>query len=213
MTKCIPLNPFAARFTHIIRTLRDGVQRRCNQDRTPKLLITLICLYLSRMTDRFASILARAGTQTPPTKPRVRKPADPTAEPPPERERLPHQFAWLVRFVPATDTQPCTAANARHDIQCLLADAEFQALIETTPALGRVLRPLYHMLGLHLPEALRRPRTKRRAKDPTEPPKPKKPRRLTPPRPSPFPEPRRIPTRWEQQAAFYAMFGDPKIFT
>jgi hypothetical protein len=54
---------------------------------------------------------------------------------------LPRRFGWLVQQVPQ-------AAPFGSQLQHLLTDPEMAAVLANTPRLGRVLRPLCHMLGV-----------------------------------------------------------------
>ena len=49
------------------------------------------------------------------------------------------------------------AAGCGSQLQFLLTDPEFAALIAAAPQMGRVLRPLCRMLGVELPPLLARP--------------------------------------------------------
>ncbi|WP_286838520.1 hypothetical protein [Acidiphilium sp. 34-64-41] len=92
-------------------------------------------------------------------KPAAAKPAKPPPNwpaayfpgPPPT---LPRSFGWVRRVVPH-----CNTNSYISQIEHLLTLAETTELIATHPATARALRPLCHMLGIRLPDYLKRPRT------------------------------------------------------
>ncbi|WP_460254107.1 hypothetical protein [Acidiphilium sp. MT5] len=120
---------------------------------------------------------------------------------------MPRHHAWLLRLVPATETEANICVTHRHAITQFLADPAMRAAIDQNPALHPLLRALCRMLGIprptHLPAPTRNPTT--------TPPRPRKPRRNHPPRPSPFPTPPPKPTPWDQRQAFHAWFGPPRL--
>jgi hypothetical protein len=214
----IPCPAFTAltdRFAAAIRGLRDSVSARLNETRVPAPLRTLIRARLSALILRFTAIVARA--QQPPANPRpprIRdRTQDPTRAAPPgdslPRDSLPRDHAWLLRMVPATTNSVNAAAYGRAEIQTLLADPAMRALIAATPAAGRLLRPLCHMLGLPVPPELRLPKRPRRPRVTTAPHPPRQPRRQHPPRPSPYPVPPRPPSAYDMKFAYLQMFGGP----
>ncbi|MEE3504216.1 hypothetical protein [Acidiphilium acidophilum] len=226
------------RFAAIIRGLRNDVCVRGFQTGLNQLLLALISTRLTRIIERFATIVSRdRATPTQPTQPPARKP-----RPTPEREpapglaplRLPYHFAWLLRLVPPTITQGNAAVNGRIGIQSLLDDPELLALIARNRAAGRLLRPLCHMLGIQPPPLLRRPKPPRSPEPtspdppaPAEPPRHRSPRaaprpspfpsrpRPSPfpsrPRPSPFPSRPRTPPAWDQHLALHQILA-PRDF-
>ena len=130
-------------------------------------LILLICTRLRRLAARFAALAARvrAGTlrsRAPARRGRVPPGIPSGLSPPPPR--LPNDFAWLVRLVGRE------AAGCGSQLQFLLTDPEFAALIAAAPQMGRLLRPLCRMLGVDLPSLLARP--SRRAASPGHAPAP-----------------------------------------
>ena len=64
--------------------------------------------------------------------------------------RLPTRFAWLRQFIQVT-VQP------RSSIEDFMASPDCHAMLEAAPQLGRVLRPLCHMLGIPRPAVLTPP--------------------------------------------------------
>ena len=86
---------------------------------------------------------------------RVRRspPKDRSAKP----LRFPSKFGWMLRF---GSEVCCRRSQLEH---WLTTNPEAGAFIAAAPQqAGRILRPLCHMLGIELPEALRRPKRERR---------------------------------------------------
>jgi hypothetical protein len=73
-----------------------------------------------------------------------RRPPRPAPRLPASPRRLPQSHAWLVRLVPE-------AAHSAAQLQHLLADPAFAALLDAAPQMRRLLRPLGRMLGVSLP--------------------------------------------------------------
>lgn len=119
-----------------------------------------IGLLLRRLDNLHAKFVA--GTLRPP---RIRR--KPQREPRPAAAtpylRLPTARLWLWRLALPAGSHIVHLRNA------LAEDAEFHALLAAAPQqAGRLLRPLYRMLGLDIPEALARPKPPRK-------PRPRKP--------------------------------------
>ena len=137
--------------------LRHKLGAHSAQHRALGLMLFHIWWYLRRCLSRIERLLAHyhAGTlpkpRTAPHAPPQVRPAERITVPAPApRVRMPHRHAWLIRLV-----QP-TAQVAGH-LDVILAMPEMIALLAAAPQLGRVLRPLYRMLGVSLPEILRLP--------------------------------------------------------
>ena len=71
-------------------------------------------------------------------------------------------------------------------IEDLLSHPDMRALIETTPAIARVLRPLCHLFGLRPPPHLALPPRARQTAKPSARPRPKPRRPARPARPAPI---------------------------
>jgi hypothetical protein len=112
-------------------------------------VIILIWTRLRRAAARFAALAARvrAGALPSPAPLRPRAASRPARPRPPHR--LPGGFAWLVRLAPEA---ACFGGQLQH----LLSDPEFAALLAAAPQMGRVLRPLCRMLGVDPPAPLAR---------------------------------------------------------
>ncbi len=107
-------------------------------------------LFLAR---RFGALAAN------PPKPRpirTRKPK-PTPETPAPKSELSHHKGWLMLLLPGYQ-----AAGARSQLIHLLDDPDLVSLLAENPSLGRVLRPLCHMLRISLPLHLQRERKPRK---------------------------------------------------
>jgi hypothetical protein len=117
-------------------------------------VVEVVAARLRRTVDRFTALLARfeAGTLTPP-KPRPARrrpePADPTdpdpdPQPPqPDGVRLPRDWGWLWKM--SGDIEIYRLGESLHAL--VSNDAKMRALIEASPRLGRLLRPILWMTG------------------------------------------------------------------
>lgn len=171
------------RFARILEDLREIVAREGLALRIGGPLILLICRRLRRLGARFAARLARGPVPPRAIRPRaLPTPAETAPDPgepipaspkPAAPNSLPRRHAWLRLLIPSHWVN-----GSGGQLQYLLADPEMTALLEADPALGRVLRPLCHILGVRLPPSLQLPRTKRA--------RPARPR---------APKPRQIPSR------------------
>ena len=132
----------------------------------------LICNRVRRLGKRFAAIIARlqAGTLRPPgwSAGRTRASARDRAHRPAEE---PRGFGWMSRLLPLL-------GGAAGSLCELIYRPQMAELYAEAPQMGRVLRPLCHMLGVQpLPEWLKLPRrvrkvrpTRERAAKPPHPP-------------------------------------------
>ena len=146
--------PLADRLAVILTLLRKIIGDQGPPLRINPALNLLIWKRIGYFIRRFRQIAAN------PPKPRPQRPnSSPRAPKPPADPsilKLPTRHAWLPRLFPG-HLVPC----ARSQLQFLLAEPDMTALIAQTPQLGRILRPLCHMLGISLPDHLRRPPTPR----------------------------------------------------
>ena len=137
------------RFAAII----DGIGRKIGaQIATHRHLEPILALayhYLRRTISRLERLVARvlAGKHI-----IRRRPASARnrAVPPTPRPRLPSRNGWLVHLA-----QP-TAQHIGH-LETLVASPEMRDLIVAAPQAGRILRPLFRMYALPMPEMLRLP--------------------------------------------------------
>ncbi len=142
MSQSLPLSPVAS-FAAIIELVCKAVAC-CGGARPigisglpvkslPGPLLTLIWNRLHRIIARFT----RAAT-TPPAPPRSRakRPARPHQPDP-----LPRHYAWLRTLVQET-------GGGASQLEFFLNQPDITALIAADPRLGRILRPLCHMLGI-----------------------------------------------------------------
>ena len=172
------MHSVAARFTEILQGLRAAIGLHVAKDRAREALFLLAWTRIGRMARRFESLFSkwqagrlpkprpsRAGRHAAASSPQPRKLRDP-------QPRIPRGRTWLVAQV------GYHAAGRASQLQHLFTDPDFGTFIEAAPQVGRILRPLCHMLGIDPPPPLAPP---------------VRPRRKPPARPAPRPTPR--PTR------------------
>ena len=119
---------------------------------------------VNRLRLRFVALVAafRAGRLRPP------RPARPGGGAKVNRSkpvRLPSKFGWMLRY---GSEVACRRSQLEH---WLTTNADAATFIAEVPQSRRILRPLCHMLGIELPEALRlppRPKRKRQRVRPPE---------------------------------------------
>ena len=145
-----PLPP-AAFFAAVIRDLCTKIA--LHGPRTPALapLVQFLWNYLQRKVRRLERLhaLFQAGRLPNPRPARPQRPRPQPQSPP--RLRLPSRRAWLIRLV-----QPMAVYGTQ--LEVLLTHPDIQALIAATPQAGRILRPIFRMLGIHpMPPLLRLP--------------------------------------------------------
>lgn len=159
-------------------------------------LVILIWVRLNRLAGRILRLVARIEAGEAPRTPRPRGPRPHRSRPP--RPPLPRGKAWLVRLVPEL------AACAGSQLQYLLTEPDMQALAAADPRIGRLLRPLCHMLGLAPPPEIAKPPPAPRARperpasleappaaaSQAAPPSPRRPAPLSASLPAPLPLPR-----------------------
>jgi hypothetical protein len=172
---------FARRFAMIVVMLVGVVARRFLRHPRFGSVTIQLGIRLNRFARRITSLMARVAANRlpkprPPRPGRVRRdtPAQPPAFPP---VRFPTSRGWLVQAIGHE------AAAATGQLEFLLREPGVPELLAAVPAIGRILRPFAHMLGVQspaLPPLPRKPRAPRRRADP-EPP------RADPPRP-PLPQ-------------------------
>ena len=145
-----PALPLVAHLGLIIGNLRATFANHTGHNRAIAPLVLLIWTYLGRIAPRLERLIAalQAGRLTPPRKSAPR--ATPAAPANPPRLRLPTGNAWLVKLAQRT-------AQFSGQLEALLARPEMAELLATAPQAGRILRPLFRMLGCALPPVLRRP--------------------------------------------------------
>ncbi|MHB1305128.1 MAG: hypothetical protein ACYCZB_16945 [Acidiphilium sp.] len=176
------------RFAFIIADLQAVVAAEGHSQKIGGPFTSLIWRRLGRLAQCVANLLV-----TKPRKPRepcaapepAAKPASPPVPPPPptpattpiaasattpSKPTLPRHFGWLSRLLGYR-----IRGHAGQLAHLLLTDPEMTALLAADPRLGRVLRPLCHLLGIQPPETIRLPPRPRRAKP--KPPKAAHPKR------------------------------------
>ena len=157
-------------------------------------LVILIWTRLHRLSGRITRLAARIEAGATPRKPSPRPPRP--RRPRPSPPRLPGGKAWLARLMQQD------GAAAASQLRYLLAEPDMAALAAADPRMGRLLRPLCHMLGVAPPPAIAQPRPvpsprvpdAAAAPAPVPPQQPALPQAPTPPRrEAPPPPPREHP--------------------
>jgi hypothetical protein len=113
----------------------------------PGAKIIAIWQRLAGIAARFARAVLRGPT---PSRKRL-TPAKPNRA---KRPSLPDGFGWLPRVFPGTHDMPAAVTYPAQQLRDLLADPTMAELIETNPAIGRILRPLFEALGIERPAIL-----------------------------------------------------------
>jgi hypothetical protein len=120
----------------------------------PRALFDLAYMRVNRIRNRLEHLLARlaAGWRPRPAAPRAVPAEAPDPAVPrrtrvcaPALGRLPHGRTWLVRVV------GYHAAGSGSQLEHLLTDPAVAELVATVPSVGRILRPLCHILGISPP--------------------------------------------------------------
>ena len=121
---------------------------------------------VNRLRRHLLALIAkwRAGRLPKPRPPRPGR----TSKPNRERPKFPTGHGWLTRHG-GNKQIGAWAGQLYHQFHY---DAEFTRFFAEVPQAGRYIRPLCHMLGIELPDALKREPPKRKPR----PPKPRKPR-------------------------------------
>ena len=153
---------FASYFALAVDTILKVLWRE-GYARGPQALVTLTYNRIRRLERRFNALVAmwRAG-RLPAVRAVVRLPT-PHPGPPPQggREKkgwaFPRGVAWVVRLlVPVTGPQCVGTLCLAWD------DPEMAEFFAAAPQVGRILRPLAHMIGAPLPAWLRLPKRARK---------------------------------------------------
>jgi hypothetical protein len=113
--------------------------------------ILLIWQRITRLAARFtrAALMGLTGRRIATSRTRSPRRAQPKQE-----HTIPTGFGWLPRLLPGSRTLPSAITYPAQQLRDLLADPAMAALIESNPAIGRTLRPLFHALGLDRPPIL-----------------------------------------------------------
>jgi hypothetical protein len=155
MSDAATLSP-TDRFTTLIEGLYICVSDAVGYGFAEIPLAVLLWCRLRRLARRFASTLARyhAGTlPAPGTARRHPAPARPASGPRPME--LPRRLGWVTHEI-------SMAVFRRYALDDLLDHPQTETLVAAAPQLGRVLRPLCHMMAIRPPPWLRLPRRERR---------------------------------------------------
>lgn len=162
MPDTLPSTP-TERLAGIIAGLASCVAAQGRLKRLAGPLLVAIWTRLHRISARFLATAAAPvrplRAPGPSAMPAPRQAAIQAATPdlaPPSlgRPPMPHASRWLVRLVPG-------AAASLSQLEALLREPEMAALLAADPRLGRILRPLCWMLGVH-PNLAPAPRRRRK---------------------------------------------------
>ncbi len=148
----------ADRFTTILRLLRQTLGAP-DYARFDLALKWAVWHRISRLSHRFRAFALN---------PRPRRPGKPRAKPEPALERespptgakkskIPGQKGWLLQTFPGHHIP-----YVRSQFALLLQDPDLSRLHGANPSIGRVLRPLCHMLAIPLPDYLKLERKPRK---------------------------------------------------
>jgi hypothetical protein len=151
-----------ARFDLIIAILLHIVAEQGHAAGLAQPRLILIWQRLTRLAGRFTRAALMGPTRG---RNRTAYTPTPTREKPKSEHTIPNGFGWLRRLLPGSRTLPSAITYPAQQLSDLLADPAMAALIESNPAIGRTLRPLFNALGLDRPPILAIP-----APQPQEPP-------------------------------------------
>ncbi|HQT84310.1 MULTISPECIES: hypothetical protein [Acidiphilium] len=140
------------RFALIMAMLAEIAVNQGHAQHLPGAKIIAIWQRLTSIAARFARAVLRGPTSS---RPRL-TPAKPNRA---KRSSLPDGFGWLPRVFPGTHDMPAAVTYPAQQLRDLLADTTMAELIETNPAIGRILRPLFEALGIERPAILAIPTT------------------------------------------------------
>ena len=126
-------------FSAILSDLQAAIAAVAARERSLTVLLVAVWARIARMGTRLERLVAqwRAGALPKPRAPRVRKPATGTRV---VGQVYPRSPGWLRARVWAAGAY---GSQLRH----MLTDAECAAFLDACPQAGRILRPLFHMLG------------------------------------------------------------------
>ncbi|MBV8578898.1 MAG: hypothetical protein JOZ58_28165, partial [Acetobacteraceae bacterium] len=146
---------FAQLFALILKGLQKAMAANGPKAGAYQVLVNPTWNRISRLSARFLALVAafREGRLRPPRS-RTRRSSRKDGSPKPFR--FPSKFGWLLRF-------GSEVACSRSQLEYWLnTNADAAAFIAAVPQSGRIIRPLCHMLGIELPEAVRLPPRPRR---------------------------------------------------
>ena len=139
----------ADRFTILARLLRQTLGAP-DYARFDLALKWAIWHYISRLSLRFRAFALNPRPLRP-RKPRPSAETAPDSPPPtPKRRDLPRQKGWLLQTFPGHHIP-----YVRGHLISFLEDPDLSRLSSENPRIGRVLRPLCHMLAIPLPNYLK----------------------------------------------------------
>ena len=136
-------------FSSILSDLQAAIAAVAARERSLTVLLVAVWGRIARMRARLERLIAqwRAGTLPQPRGKQVRRAGVRAV-----RQHYPSGAAWLQKRV-------WGAGAFGTQLQHLLTDQECAAFLAAVPQAGRVLRPLFHMLGVSpVPEVVRKVR-------------------------------------------------------
>ena len=164
MPEALPSVP--DRFAPFFKVLCEAVAHAGGKRWLAAFLVVPIWKKINRIATRFAVLAAMASSGALPA-PRRRRPRSPSPNPlppppspalnalpdhrpaNPNAPCLPRRFGWLIPLVPG-------AAISASQLRYLLSQPDITALLDATPQLQKLLRPLCWMLGIRVPESWQR---------------------------------------------------------
>ena len=170
------METLATLLTAVLKGMRLALGPYVNAAQTP--VLRLAYDRIGRAATRFHSLFTRWQTNTLPT---------PRTRPAQSRQRAPKPYFPAGRAWLAGSTDHHVRGHASQ-LEHLLNHPDMPAFLTAAPQAGRILRPLCHMLGIHMPPPLllspRPPRGSRRGALPANP---------NPPNPNSHPSSRSTP--------------------
>ena len=139
------METLATLLTAILTGMRAALAPHVNRDRTRTAVLLCAWTRIGRAASRFQALFTRWQSNTLPT-PRPTRAARTTETR--QKPYFPAGRAWLAG---TTDHHVRGRAS---QLQHLLAHPDMAEFLAAAPQAGRILRPLCHMLGIDLPQAL-----------------------------------------------------------
>ena len=170
------METLATLLTAVLKGMRLALGPYVNAAQTP--VLRLAYDRIGRAATRFHSLFTRWQTNTLPT---------PRTRPAQSRQRAPKPYFPAGRAWLAGSTDHHVRGHASQ-LEHLLNHPDMPAFLTAAPQAGRILRPLCHMLGIHMPPPLLlSPRPPRGEPEGGSPPPPQTPQTQTPTPPPALP--------------------------
>ncbi|MBV9654354.1 MAG: hypothetical protein JOZ42_07290 [Acetobacteraceae bacterium] len=168
-----PAQSLTERFAFAVELVLRGLSLSLPKSREMAPLALGTWNRLKRLVARFSALVAaveagRLPARSAPAAGRQTRPLPPESRIQPHAPApvvtMPKGYGWLLALAPELNTR-----IGRAQVETLLADPAFLALVAQAPQAGRILRPLCHMLRIELPDGLRLPPRPRRPHSPATP--------------------------------------------